>query len=655
MLAYGDTKALDDNIEDMAEQLQTMEEEQREYLEELEERLLEPEGEASRLKEIVETYEEQKPQKFVRVVTPGDAAQSVPAEQVPDEETEDPGPGWALSEEYQKWKQEHDLFEGRYRILAHQNDTARLQQEQRTQLYELDHAYLEDQLKLLKNRREQYVLKTDMAGEVVALKLRDAETGSNSVIDAMVDRYLDPVPQGLLQNGESVSMGTAVAAVANPGRTVIKCGYITKSSLAVAQEVYAYIDGKRYEARLTETDSADGSIFELTDAEGEFTVGMKAFVVILAWSRENVLTVPKDSVHGERGNYYVNRKENGETLMTPVTIGQSDGVYTEILSGLQEGDEVEIASSIAAGDRRSTLQKGSPEMQSTFRSELFFPNTYWARNTISEGTVYFVEYQVGQYQQVKEGDVIASIRVEIDDIQLKEYETRLGRLNERLQDLIEQGEESQKSAIKEQRKSIEELEERIAQLRGAADAVEIRAPRSGVILSLFSYEEGDLIPEDAQLAEIAEVDDIYIIVREAGETALYGEEDIRVQYNVRGVGGRETFGRVVSMSADGLSGSLASEYALVKVPFEAAMEMLQAVMESDIFNSSVNVTLTTRLVGEVILVPSAAVKNIAGQTYVMVEEADGSITARSFLSGGSGNGYYWAIDGLEEGMKICSM
>ena len=40
---------------------------------------------------------------------------------------------------------------------------------------------------------------------------------------------------------------------------------------------------------------------------------------------------------------YVYRIENGEKVMTDVVTGMSDGVYTEILSGVSVGDEISLS------------------------------------------------------------------------------------------------------------------------------------------------------------------------------------------------------------------------------------------------------------------------------------------------------------------------
>ena len=56
---------------------------------------------------------------------------------------------------------------------------------------------------------------------------------------------------------------------------------------------------------------------------------------------------------------------------------------------------------------------------------------------------------------------------------------------------------------------------------------------------------------------------------------------------------------------------------------------------------------------DVLLVPAKAVTKKDGVTYVKVVLDDGTVVNRSFIAGGGDSNYYWVIDGLTEGMKLC--
>jgi len=70
---------------------------------------------------------------------------------------------------------------------------------------------------------------------------------------------------------------------------------------------------------------------------------MTANVTIYLETRRDVLAVPTSALTRERGEYYVTVLEKGEPVQRQVQTGWRDDGYTEIISGLKEGDYVLIA------------------------------------------------------------------------------------------------------------------------------------------------------------------------------------------------------------------------------------------------------------------------------------------------------------------------
>ena len=72
--------------------------------------------------------------------------------------------------------------------------------------------------------------------------------------------------------------------------------------------------------------------------------GMTANAALVTASRENVLLVPNRAIIADRqaGKYYVNLVQGDTVVRTEVTIGLRDKNYTEITSGLDEGDQLFI-------------------------------------------------------------------------------------------------------------------------------------------------------------------------------------------------------------------------------------------------------------------------------------------------------------------------
>jgi HlyD family secretion protein/macrolide-specific efflux system membrane fusion protein len=63
---------------------------------------------------------------------------------------------------------------------------------------------------------------------------------------------------------------------------------------------------------------------------------------IIAGVRKNVLVVPNAAVKWKEGHYVVYKVVGKKVVEVPVKVGWSDDAYTEILSGLKEGDKVAL-------------------------------------------------------------------------------------------------------------------------------------------------------------------------------------------------------------------------------------------------------------------------------------------------------------------------
>jgi len=64
---------------------------------------------------------------------------------------------------------------------------------------------------------------------------------------------------------------------------------------------------------------------------------------IIAGVKKNVLVVPNRAVKWKGGRFIVYKVVDGKVIEVPVQVGWSDDTYTEIVSGLKEGDEIAIS------------------------------------------------------------------------------------------------------------------------------------------------------------------------------------------------------------------------------------------------------------------------------------------------------------------------
>ena len=80
----------------------------------------------------------------------------------------------------------------------------------------------------------------------------------------------------------------------------------------------------------------------LSEKDSAIKLGMTANLKIDLGRKENVLVVPNMAIRTVEGKKYVTKVVNGLPVRVSVETGLSDERHTEILSGLAEGDEIEV-------------------------------------------------------------------------------------------------------------------------------------------------------------------------------------------------------------------------------------------------------------------------------------------------------------------------
>lgn len=112
----------------------------------------------------------------------------------------------------------------------------------------------------------------------------------------------------------------------------------------------AALPGEKFEGELlrfgTSADKESGTldaIFRLPNTGGQLRVDMRAEFSIVMSKRDNVVAVPRSALQGEGGNRFVYVKDfdlKNAFVKTPVTVGEINDRYVEIVSGLLPADEV---------------------------------------------------------------------------------------------------------------------------------------------------------------------------------------------------------------------------------------------------------------------------------------------------------------------------
>jgi len=179
-------------------------------------------------------------------------------------------------------------------------------------------------------------------GLVTAVNVSEGEMGSGVLVQINSNSYQ------VILSVDEIDVG-----IIAPGQEAI-ITLETWSDVEISSEVISIAPS---------ANSNDGIIFydvtlQLAESELPILVGMTANAKLITLSRDNVLLIPNAAITADRANdtYTVNLISgdlNGIPLTeeVDVTIGLADNDFTQIISGLSEGDEVLIGELIAPVQR----------------------------------------------------------------------------------------------------------------------------------------------------------------------------------------------------------------------------------------------------------------------------------------------------------------
>lgn len=479
----------------------------------------------------------------------------------------------------------------------------------------------------------------------------------------------------MLSSDGIIQKNMNVIAIGDVNKKALHTEYISKAAVEKAEDIYAIIDGKRYEVtyenmekeEYTRLKKLNGSVcttFYLNDPDNEIAMGTYAVLVFVKNTRENTLAVLSDAIYKDGQESYCYLYDGTKSTVTSVTVGMSDGMYTEILSGLNEGDKVMTEKSVSVKEKMHTLESGSLSYEYLGNGTLFYPSKEWIVNPAKEGSFYLQEIYVEKYEQVEEGQALAKIEVISDEIEMNRIERKIQRQQERLNTLLEEknetySEDAKRSldrAIASRQKTIEELNEDLAELTKYTGEITLTAPYAGIITDLTNIEAGELIAYKEKLVELADKDLCYIMVEDELGQLSYGNE-VSISLMLGKSVEKEITGTVVSVTNAALTKQMQTNQALILLSEEDVAEIAKygssVNSEGDWSRNRFEVRTQVRCMDNVVLVPQTAVTITDDDAFVKVKSEDGRISYVSFIAGGLEQNYYWVADGLSEGMEIC--
>jgi RND family efflux transporter MFP subunit len=171
------------------------------------------------------------------------------------------------------------------------------------------------------------------------------------------------ISKRFLDQGAFVSTSSPIVRIVSMDRVKVLVQVVESelAQLRVGAKSEIYVDAYRAEVFKGEVSCISPTVdpesrmadieIQVDNKEHRLKPGMFARVNLVVQRRNEVLLLPKDSLIGESGSPRVFVHENGKALLREVSLGLEGDKYVEIVSGLQEGEEVIIAGQYELKDK----------------------------------------------------------------------------------------------------------------------------------------------------------------------------------------------------------------------------------------------------------------------------------------------------------------
>lgn len=266
----------------------------------------------------------------------------------------------------------------------------------------------------------------------------------------------------------SVGGGEAVVVVSDYNDPYIEITgeSFKKSSYEIYNNMYAVVDGQRYDIQLYNYTNQEIAVaqssgtlpyirFKLKDVKDQskvLKVGNSVALYFSTSDAKNVLTVANDSIYEENGQTFVYVKNSlNEKERREIEIGKKDSNYTEVVSGLKEGELVYYASdAVMPGNYTEyTVALDSYSDEGTVESSDIKVEDLNSISYTAPCDGRFTEFNLEKDQEIKKGDVLfvidsggGSAAVKEIDVQIQDenesYNSSMADYNEQIQDLTKQ-------------------------------------------------------------------------------------------------------------------------------------------------------------------------------------------------------------------------
>lgn len=396
------------------------------------------------------------------------------------------------------------------------------------------------------------------------------------------------VYQSVFAEGDPIMEDTTVLSIAKPDKKLISCPLVEPKEIKAYDEIRCVVRGKEYPANYIEVDEEElyekkyraTNLYSYFDVEGlpeDLEFGEYAVVYFYVSSHDQVLAVPSQAVTKEAGKTYVKVVSGDRQGIRPVTVGFSNKNYTEITSGLSEGEQVFVANNLARyGMEYNTVKAERTDFEKGW-------STYAQRGSLTaepfvnpvSGKIKEIHISTFSQIYVKKGQPIYTVTPDLSDAEKEEAATALKQAKADYAKKTRDDQEALEKELKRIKNMAKGVERELAQLKydAALEAYEkylvegqeyidecqkrvddfalweqgdytVCAEQDGFLSSFAKYTKGYELKANEVLCYFFTPDDVFYSGRDEDRFIRYGMT-IEFEYESNGETIRKT-GKVVS-------------------------------------------------------------------------------------------------------------
>ena len=206
---------------------------------------------------------------------------------------------------------------------------------------------------------EQAQLDNELSSQLRAIELSQLENRLAVLESSFAQNVLYAPCDGRIIHCDALMPGSYVKAydtlayLADDSRLYIQSPYISLTNIERAHDIYAQVEGTRYEITAIPMDHSEymsivvsgGTLlsdFSVDNPDETLTPGKYAAVFLKTNYIPDALIIPANTLYSDSEGRYVYIDEDGERVRRQVTIGLTNDWYAQVLSGIEEGDVVYV-------------------------------------------------------------------------------------------------------------------------------------------------------------------------------------------------------------------------------------------------------------------------------------------------------------------------